>query len=213
MGDSNPTEELRARLDGLGVRNWEGDDERKTLWESNGLTWEYFNDDNGDAWLGFLGACEHDVTPEQAIAATVGAGTCTIVKTWTDSEQMTDEQRKRVHDITYSTDDREELAERIVRLEDERDLYSSLVEDMDHPDTANQLRAENAKLQDENARLRSCMSDDAENARQIMGENARLRELLDGCAVLLTDCDFLHWPELCDEVLGGMRELGVEVDG
>lgn len=25
-------------------------------------------------------------TPEQAIAATVGAGTCTIVKTWTDSD-------------------------------------------------------------------------------------------------------------------------------
>lgn len=59
---------------------------------------------------------------------------------------MNDEQRKRVHAITYSTQDRMELAERIVRLEDERDLYSSLVEDMDHPDIANQLRAENAKL-------------------------------------------------------------------
>ena len=32
---------------------------------------------------------------------------------------MTDEQRKRIHDITYSCDDRAELAERIVRLEDE----------------------------------------------------------------------------------------------
>lgn len=61
---------------------------------------------------------------------------------------MTDEQRKRIHAITYSTQDREELAERIVKLEDERDLYSSLVEDMDHPDTANQLRAENAKLRE-----------------------------------------------------------------
>ena len=61
---------------------------------------------------------------------------------------MTDEQRRRVHEITYSTQDREELAERIVRLEDERDLYSSLVEDMDHPDTANQLRVENAKLRE-----------------------------------------------------------------
>ena len=131
---------------------------------------------------------------------------------------MTDEQRKRVHDITYSTEDREELAKRIVALEDkrdklrrERDLYSSLVEDMDHPDTANQLRAENAKLQDENARLRSCLSDDAENARQIMGESRKMRELLDGCAVLLMDRNFLHWPELCDEVLAGMRKLGIEV--
>lgn len=32
---------------------------------------------------------------------------------------MTDEQRKRIHDITYSTQDRMELAERIVELEDE----------------------------------------------------------------------------------------------
>lgn len=32
---------------------------------------------------------------------------------------MTDEQRKRIHVITYSTDDRMELAERIVELEDE----------------------------------------------------------------------------------------------
>lgn len=31
---------------------------------------------------------------------------------------MTDEQRRRIHDITYSTDDREELAERIVALEE-----------------------------------------------------------------------------------------------
>lgn len=32
-------------------------------------------------------------------------------------------------------------------------------------------------LADENARLRSCLSDDAENARQIMGENAKLRDV------------------------------------
>lgn len=33
------------------------------------------------------------------------------------------------------------------------------------------------ELQNENARLRSCLSDDAENARMIIGENAKLREL------------------------------------
>lgn len=33
------------------------------------------------------------------------------------------------------------------------------------------------ELEDENARLRSCMSDDSENARMIIGENAKLREL------------------------------------
>lgn len=66
------TNELRRLLDERGVHWWAGEDERKTLWESNGLTWEYFNDENGDAWLGFLGACEQDITPEQAIAATLG---------------------------------------------------------------------------------------------------------------------------------------------
>lgn len=34
------------------------------------------------------------------------------------------------------------------------------------------------ELEDENARLRSCLSDDAENARLIMGENEELRELV-----------------------------------
>lgn len=67
------TDELRRLLDERGVRWWAGEDERKTLWESNGLTWEYFNNENDDAWLGFLGACEQDIAPEQAIAATLGA--------------------------------------------------------------------------------------------------------------------------------------------
>ena len=73
---TSATDELRRMLDERGVHWWAGEDERKTLWESNGLTWEYFNDENSDAWLGFLGACEQDITPEQAIAATLGSGTC-----------------------------------------------------------------------------------------------------------------------------------------
>ena len=52
---------------------------------------------------------------------------------------MTDEQRKRVHDITYSCDDRAELAERIVALEDENAKLRELVRDMWdgalHPET------------------------------------------------------------------------------
>ena len=70
-------DELRRMLDERGIHWWAGDDERKTLWESNSLTWEYFSFENGDAWLGFLGACEQDITPEQAIAATLGGGTLT----------------------------------------------------------------------------------------------------------------------------------------
>ena len=39
----------------------------------------------------------------------------------------TDEKRKRIHDITYSTDSREELAERIVRLAAENAKLRRLV--------------------------------------------------------------------------------------
>jgi hypothetical protein len=67
------TDELRCLLDERRIKWWAGDDERKTIWQSNGLTWEYFNTEDGDAWLGFLGACESDITTEQAVAATVGA--------------------------------------------------------------------------------------------------------------------------------------------
>lgn len=68
------TDELRRMLDERGVHWWTGEDERKTLWESSGLTWEYFNNENGDAWLGFLSACEQDIAPEQAVTATLGGG-------------------------------------------------------------------------------------------------------------------------------------------
>lgn len=48
--------------------------------------------------------------------------------------------------------------------------------------------------QDEIARLRSCLSDDAENARQIMAENAKLRELLkDYLNAPCVECD--PWSE------------------
>ena len=75
--EAEVSELLRKMLDERGVKWWEGEDERKTHWVANGLTWEYFNDENGDAWLGFLGACENDVTPDQAIAATLGNSTLT----------------------------------------------------------------------------------------------------------------------------------------
>ena len=72
---------------------------------------------------------------------------------------MTDEQMKRVHDITYSTQDRMELAERIVALEelcesrkrmleaDDRDwcpMQLSGLARCEGPDPA--LKAENDKL-------------------------------------------------------------------
>lgn len=94
------------------------------------------------------------------------------------------------------------------------------------------LKAENAKLQDENARLRSCLSDDAENARMIMGENAKLQKqaarLFDKTLELATKNAKLQelvedmWlegafaPGACyvetDRLEERTRELGIEVD-
>jgi len=68
------------------------------------------------------------------------------------------------------------------------------------------------ELEEENVRLRSCLSDDAENARQIMGENAKLREL----AKNLYECNGSC--ERCVELTGRceykeqLRELGIEVE-
>ncbi|MBR2125808.1 MAG: hypothetical protein IJ943_03640 [Akkermansia sp.] len=58
---------------------------------------------------------------------------------------MTDEQRKRIHDITYSTQDRMELAERIVELEDE----NAKLRDTTYAwRTVDRLSCENAKLRE-----------------------------------------------------------------
>lgn len=43
-------------------------------------------------------------------------------------------------------------------------------------------------------------------------ENTKLRNVLNGCAILLTDNQFLHWPELREATLEDMRELGIEVN-
>ena len=73
------TDKLRELLDERGVEWWAGDDEddRKTHWIAHGLTWEFYSYEDGTPhWLGFFGACESDITPEQAIEATLGRGTC-----------------------------------------------------------------------------------------------------------------------------------------
>lgn len=70
-------------LDKRGVRWWSGQDLathfESTCWESGGLTWEYASNDHGQpGWVAFLSACESDVTPEQAVAATVGFDSNTV---------------------------------------------------------------------------------------------------------------------------------------
>lgn len=93
------------------------------------------------------------------------------------------------------------------------------------------LEAENEKLQDENERLRSCLSDSAENSKQIMHEahvqeeeNAKLRELVrvfyhcttsgvcDECPVNGGGAVHLMPDTICDTMHDRMRELGFEVE-
>ena len=98
-------------------------------------------------------------------------------------------------------------------------------------------RAKNERLQDENERLRSCLSDSAENSKQIMHEahvqeeeNAKLRELVrelwncalqyhrfdvyrheigvDGCGI---DCTANGEGCCACKLEQRMQELGVEV--
>ena len=93
-------------------------------------------------------------------------------------------------------------------------------------DTIWQLRDDLQRANAENARLRSCLSDDAENARLIMGENARLRELANAVKEFVEDthCEDCPCRRDCDDnnrifcvndfsyhAFAAMRELGVEV--
>jgi hypothetical protein len=77
-----------------------------------------------------------------------------------------------------------------------------------------ELQAENVKLQDENARLRSCLSDDAENARMIMAENEELRNAATMAWRLFVEYGSTHPCELprVDAMRNGLREVGIEVD-
>lgn len=83
------------------------------------------------------------------------------------------------------------------------------------------LEAENEKLQDENERLRSCLSDSAENSKQIMHEahvqeeeNAKLRELVRNLYACINnrDCDYCEYVDEACEFERNMRELGIEVE-
>ena len=79
------------------------------------------------------------------------------------------------------------------------------------------------RLQDENERLRSCLSDSAENSKQIMHEahmqaeeNAKLRELvrtLYMCSRVRCDqCEYEHENSCNFDAEEELRELGIEVD-
>ena len=113
---------------------------------------------------------------------------------------MTDEQRKRIHAITYSTDDRAELAERIVALEDEN---AKLREELEAVGTAAYLYGRN-DLAAENAKLRELVRD-LERARSALCDEYPNR--------IDVACDECSAYDVCNaNPVGRMRELGVEVD-
>lgn len=97
--------------------------------------------------------------------------------------------------------------------------YWTLAEEVTHlHGQLGKLQSENAKLRDENARLRSCLSDDSDNARQIIGENHKLRELVRDMAEF-GDGDWRYTPlsrtkhdDMRREFAERMREFGIEVD-
>ena len=117
---------------------------------------------------------------------------------------MSDRER-RIHELTYSCESRTEMCERVIDMEDE----------------CERLRERFENVYDECERLRSCLSDAGENARLIMAENARLRELAyvslnycangycspeDGCPMNTVD-----GKGLCGYVRT-CRELGIKED-
>lgn len=64
------TERLRELLDARGMEWFGSYDSDETCWDVGELTWVYFNDGN----IAGLGVAQGDITPEQAIAATLGSG-------------------------------------------------------------------------------------------------------------------------------------------
>ena len=72
------TERLRELLDERGVE-WAAPDESWnqdsiTYWKVGSIKWVAFESENGTLWLNCNSVT--DLTPSQAIAATLGAGTC-----------------------------------------------------------------------------------------------------------------------------------------
>lgn len=79
-------------------------------------------------------------------------------------------------------------------------------------DTIWELRCKLNDEQDENTRLRSCLTDAAENARLIMGENAKLRELVEDMLDCIEIRAAWHRPPtegMCEEFAKRASELGV----
>ena len=89
---------------------------------------------------------------------------------------------------------------------------------MEAADTICELRESVHRERAEADRMQAARDVVVEDAKEIAAqlcdaraENNKLREVLDGCAILLTDNQFPHLPELREATLEDMRNLGIEV--
>ena len=88
---TSATERLRALLDERGVE-WRKtphysseSQDNETVFEGNGIEW--YANDHMNGRLG-LRALRYEVTPEQAIDATLGRGTCKVEESWHGESEM-----------------------------------------------------------------------------------------------------------------------------
>jgi len=125
---------------------------------------------------------------------------------------MTDEQRKRIHDITYSTDDRMELAERIVALEEEIDKQKFKFE---------VLKAHGIEIVDAVGGGHEIYDTRTREVDRLEYENDKLRQLirdydkcLDTALYLAGKAGYPYMPDrhLFESLRPRMRELGIEAD-
>lgn len=80
---TSATEELRRLLDERGVKYERPEDGTTIYYDSGGNRYTYnVNPDSG--WAQLFG---YNLTPEQAIAATLGSGTCEPIGEWVDISQ------------------------------------------------------------------------------------------------------------------------------
>ena len=111
----------------------------------------------------------------------------------TEEAIMTDEQLQRIHDIEYSCDSREELAERIVGLEDELANWERMTAGIELPEyPITQFQPKD--LERDNTRLRE--------------ENAKLREVIDDITEVVEASD----PALVQFIAKRMERAGIEVE-
>ena len=118
----------------------------------------------------------------------------------TEEAIMTDEQLQRIHEIEYSCDSREELAERIVGLEDELAKWERLTAGIELPEyPITQFQPKD--LERENAKLRELCIDFASMLTYAGLDGLRVEATIGGVTKTYDASELCDMAEnLCDEV-------------